>query len=212
MTRSGEQRAKGQTRSDAPTSTKKSPKAARTRATRGSGSSEWSKRLGIGSAAAVVLFLVAVVALNSPPVRGIPDGTETVAVEEPAHVEGDIHEEGEVPAGGAHSAIWQNCGFYDTEIRSENAVHSLEHGAVWITYQPSLPQEQVDRLAGFTNRQDKILVSPVADQPAPIIATAWANQLELADASDERLSQFINEFEGSPSAPEPGGSCSGGVS
>lgn len=174
-------------------------------------SNEWPRRVGIASAAAIVLLLVGVVALNSPPVRGVPDGTEVVAVDPPTHVEGDIHDEGEVPAGGAHSAAWQNCGFYETEIRSENAVHSLEHGAVWITYRPDLPPNQITQLASLVNRQDKILVSPVSGQGAAVIATAWANQLELDDANDGRLQQFINEFEGSLSAPEPGGLCSGGV-
>lgn len=174
-------------------------------------SSPWPRRVGIASAAAIVLLLVAVVALSSPPVRGIPDGTEAMAVDPPAHVEGDIHEDGEVPAGGEHSAVWQNCGFYETEIRSENAVHSLEHGAVWITYRPDLPADQLSQLTALVNRQDKILVSPVDGQRAAVMATAWANQLELDDANDARLEQFINEFEGSPSAPERGGSCSGGI-
>jgi hypothetical protein len=54
-------------------------------------------------------------------------------------------------------------------------------------------------------------VSPVAGQGSPIIVTAWANQLELTDANDARLAQFVNEFEGSFDAPEPGGRCTGGT-
>lgn len=171
----------------------------------------WGRRIGIGVAVGLVLFLVAVVVLDSPPVRGIPDGTETLDVDPPAHVEGDIHADGDVPAGGAHSAVWQNCGFYENEVRSENAVHSLEHGAVWITYSPDLPDDQINALRSFTNRLDKVLVSPVAGQSSKIVATAWANQLELDDAFDPRLEQFVNEFEGSLAAPEPGGACAGGI-
>jgi hypothetical protein len=171
----------------------------------------WPRRLGIGAAAAVVGFLVAIVAFSSPPVSGVPDGTETVAVESAQHVEGDIHDEGEVPAGGSHSEVWQNCGFYEEEIRSENAVHSLEHGAVWITYRPDLANDDLDRLRGLIRRPDKVLISPVDALGPAVMATAWANQLELDDVADPRLEQFVNEFEGSSSAPEPGGRCSGGV-
>jgi hypothetical protein len=173
--------------------------------------SPWPKRLVWIGGTALGMGLIAVVFLNNPAIRGVPDGTEQVAVAAAEHVDGDLHEDGEVPAGGPHDAAWQNCGYYDTEVRSENVVHSLEHGAVWITYEPGLDPDQVQELRGFTGRQEKVLVSPVAGQGSPIIVTAWANQLELADTGDARLAQFVNEFEGSFEAPEPGGRSTGGV-
>lgn len=173
--------------------------------------SPWPKRLAWMAGIVVVGGLSAIVLFSQPELRGVPDGTETVAVDAAQHVEGDLHDDGEVPAGGAHDAVWQNCGFYGEEIRSENAVHSLEHGAVWIAYDPNLSSDAVRSLRGFVSRSEKVLVSPVAGQSAPIIATAWATQLELDDPTDSRLEQFVNEFSGASSAPEPGGSCSGGI-
>ncbi len=173
--------------------------------------SPWPKRLAMAAGIVIVLGLVAAVVFSSTPLRGVPEGTETVAVAAPLHIEGVIYAEGEVPAGGSHAPIWQNCGFYDTPIRSENAVHSLEHATVWITYDPNLALDDIDRLRGFSRPLDKVLISPVPGQEAPIIVTAWGNQLLLDDASDTRLEQFVNEFEGSPGAPEPGARCSGGV-
>lgn len=170
-----------------------------------------AKRLVWIAGIVIVGGLSAIVWFSQPEIRGVPDGTQTVAVGDPLHVDGDIHAEGEVPAGGAHDAIWQNCGFYAEEIRSENAVHSLEHGAVWITYDPSLSGEDVQSLRRFVKRTEKVLVSPVAGQSAPIIVTAWATQLELDDPTDLRLEQFVNEFSGASSAPEPGAHCTGGV-
>ena len=173
--------------------------------------SPWPKRLIAAAGIGIVLLLVAVVLFSPKPIRGVPDGTELVAVAAAVHVEGDIHEESEVPAGGAHAPIWQNCGFYDTPIRSENVVHSLEHGAVWISFDPTLPPDDIDRLRGFSRPLDKVLISPVPGQEALIIVTAWGAQLKLDDAGDRRLEQFVNEFEGSRDAPEPGGRCTGGV-
>lgn len=173
--------------------------------------SPWAKRLVWIAGIVIVGGLSAIVWFSQPEIRGVPDGTQTVAVGDPLHVDGDIHAEGEVPAGGEHDAIWQNCGFYDGEIRSENAVHSLEHGVVWITYDPGLSGDDVQSLRRFVKRTEKILVSPVAGQSAPIIVTAWATQLELDDPTDLRLEQFVNEFSGASSAPEPGARCTGGV-
>jgi hypothetical protein len=74
---------------------------------------------------------------------------------------------------------------------------------VWITYDPSLPSNDVQSLRGFVRQTEKVPLSPVAGQNAPIIATAWVTQLELDDPSDARLGQFVNEFSDSSSAPEP---------
>ena len=62
------------------------------------------------------------------------------------------------PVGGPHSGTWQNCGIYEAPINNENGVHSLEHGAVWITYDPSLPQEDIDTLNALDDNY--MLVSP----------------------------------------------------
>ncbi len=183
----------------------------KTAATSQSPPTPWAKRIGAGIGLLVVAGIVGVIAFSSEPASGVPDGTETVTVGEPAHVEGALHEEGEVPAGGEHNPVWLNCGYYDTEVDSEFAVHSLEHGAVWITYNPSIGQDGIDQLRGLVRRDRKIIVSPVANLEDPVLVTAWANQLYLDSPEDDRIDQFVNEFAGSSNAPEPGGSCRGGV-
>jgi hypothetical protein len=116
------------------------------------------------------------------------------------------------PTGGPHNPVWQNCGVYDEPIVSEHAVHSLEHGAVWITYQPDLPQEQVNRLADITRQSSHRLLSPFPGIDSPVIATAWGYQVRLDGADDPRLMQFILKYEQGPTTPEPGAVCSGGRS
>ena len=44
------------------------------------------------------------------------------------------------------------CGIYDQPVPNERAVHNLEHGAVWIAYQPSLPKAELDELYAFFGR------------------------------------------------------------
>jgi hypothetical protein len=114
------------------------------------------------------------------------------------------------PVGGLHDPAWQTCGFYDAPVRSENVVHSLEHGAVWITYRPELPADQIDQLRRLAGTDDYLLISPYEDQESPIVATAWNNQLEIESTSDPRLSEFITIFLQGPQTPEFGATCSGG--
>lgn len=116
------------------------------------------------------------------------------------------------PAGGAHDARWQNCGFYSLPIRSEHAVHSLEHGAVWITYDPTLPQEQIDQLQEKADGEAYLLVSPFDGLPSPVVASSWNHQILLDGVDDDRLDTFIRVYVQGPDTPEPGASCSGQVS
>lgn len=115
------------------------------------------------------------------------------------------------PIGGPHYAEWQNCGIYDQPVENENAVHSLEHGAVWITYRPDLPADQVARLRDLVRGRSYALLSPYPSLPAPVVASAWGLQLRVESASDERLSRFLVKYMQGPQTPEPGAVCYAGV-
>jgi hypothetical protein len=139
------------------------------------------------------------------------------------HVAGPVTYSVTPPVGGDHNATWMNCGVYNQPVPSERAVHNLEHGAVWITYQPSLPKSQLDQLYALFARQT-ILTSPEGGRsrylditpypglPSPIVVTSWGFQLRLTSATDPRLQQFITKFRYSQKySPEYGGACTGGV-
>lgn len=114
------------------------------------------------------------------------------------------------PMGGDHNAAWWDCGIYDEPIPPYHAVHSLEHGAVWLTYQPDLAEDQVEMLRDLAG-QEFMLMSPDEGQDAPVIATAWGVQLEADTADDPRLPRFIREYRQGPQTPEPGATCTGGT-
>ncbi|MEU4223920.1 DUF3105 domain-containing protein [Nonomuraea sp. NPDC026600] len=116
------------------------------------------------------------------------------------------------PVGGQHNNYWQQCAIYDKPIHNEHAVHSMEHGALWITYRPDLPQAQIDVLkktAASTGQQDYMLLSPYPNLPAPVVASSWGHQLKLDKADDPKLAAFIKKYQNGPDTPEPGAVCGG---
>ena len=115
------------------------------------------------------------------------------------------------PAGGEHYNIWQNCGIYNEPIQTGNAVHSMEHGALWITYQPDLPADEVAALASIVSGQTFLLLSPYPEQRSPIVLTSWGIQLEVDSASDGRIENFIERYRLGSQTPELGGACTQGV-
>jgi len=139
------------------------------------------------------------------------------------HVPGPVRYSVTPPVGGNHNPTWMTCGIYDKSVPSEYAVHNLEHGAVWITYQPSLPKSEVDTLRAFAKRQSSLSsggqtgsryidLTPYPGLPAPVVASSWGFQLRLTSPTDPRLQEFVNKFRVSKSyTPEYGGSCTGGI-
>ncbi len=147
---------------------------------------------------------------SQPPPRNPPEGVKTFPATTNRNVSRSVTYDQDPPTHGDHAPYWQNCGFNSSPVENEAAVHSLDHGAVWITYRPDLPAGQVDVLRGLA-QEEYVLVSPYPGLSAPVVATAWRNQLELAGADDPRLRQFVDQFRISETAPRSGNGCTGGV-
>jgi hypothetical protein len=128
------------------------------------------------------------------------------------HVAGPVKYTVSPPVGGDHNGAWQNCmgDVYDAQIANEHAVHSLEHGAVWITYRPGLPKAQVDALAKKVRGTDYILMSPYPGLDKPVSLQAWGFQLKLDKADDPRVDDFIKAFR-KVATVEPQATCGSGV-
>jgi hypothetical protein len=127
------------------------------------------------------------------------------------HVESQVTYEQMPPVGGDHLPTWQNCGFYEAPITTEAGVHSLEHGAVWVTYDPELPAEQLEQLQALADENTYLLASPMEDLPSPVVASAWGVQLQLDSVDDERLPVFLVKYLQGEQTPEPGAACTGGL-
>ena len=143
--------------------------------------------------------------------RTEPASVQHFTVTDRTHVTGSVVYPEDPPVGGPHAPIWLNCGFYDSPVPTEYAVHSLEHGAVWITYRPDLADRQVADLQQRTHAHSYVLASPYPGLQAPIIASAWGRQLALDSTQDARLDAFVRAFARGPQAPAPTPPCTGGV-
>jgi hypothetical protein len=166
-----------------------------------------------------VIGLVAVVAIGYAFLQSRPSSADTSSIKGVVvkdglsrnHTTSSVNYDGNPPMGGDHDPVWQNCDgrVYDRPLRNENAVHSLEHGAVWITYRPGLPAAQLDALKAKVERTDYTFLSPYPSLDAPIALTAWGHQLRLQDAGDARVDRFLRAFVKGPQTPEPGAACDG---
>ncbi|MER6981683.1 DUF3105 domain-containing protein, partial [Streptomyces carpinensis] len=119
----------------------------------------------------------------------------------------------EPPVGGDHNPVWQNCNgdVYTKPVKNVHAVHSLEHGAVWVTYNDKAPKADVAALAAKVRKTPYTLMSPVEDQKDPIVLSAWGHQRTVTGASDPNVDKFLAEFVQGSQTPEPGAACTGGL-
>ncbi|MCX5275314.1 DUF3105 domain-containing protein [Streptomyces virginiae] len=115
--------------------------------------------------------------------------------------------------GGDHAQAWMNCNgdVYAKEVRQENAVHALEHGAVWITYSDKAAPEDVKKLTDRVKQTPYTLMSPHSKQTSPITLSAWGKQVDVDSASDARVNAFLTKYVQGPQTPEPGAACTNGL-
>lgn len=162
-----------------------------------------------GSLGLVVLLIAGAIGfaiLNRPSLDAVATYDDLTS----NHVEGAVDYDQDPPVGGDHNQAWWDCGIYEEPVPNHHAVHSLEHGAVWLTYQPDLPADQIETLRELADAEF-MLMSPYEGQESPVVASAWGVQLSVDSADDERLPSFIREYRQGPQTPEPGAACTGGT-
>ncbi len=175
----------------------------------------------IAAAVAVVVFAVAVIGYavvqvnkaNEGRIESIDEiaGITTAEYEAGQHVGTTVTYAESPPIGGEHDPVWADCTgtVYDVDIRHENAVHSLEHGAVWITYNPDqVSAQDIDTLAALVDGESGRMLSPYAGLDSPVSLQSWNHQLKVDSADDPRIKQFADFLTRNPDFhPEVGASC-----
>jgi hypothetical protein len=114
------------------------------------------------------------------------------------------------PFGGEHDPEWADCTgtVYAKPIRNENAVHSLEHGGIWITYRPGLSSAEIDALKRRVEGVDYMMLSPYPGLKMKVSLQSWGHQLFVDSVDDERIDTFVKDLRHNEvTTPEPTASC-----
>ncbi len=116
------------------------------------------------------------------------------------------------PVGGPHDPTWAACDgvVYDVGVRDEMMVHALEHGAVWIAYDPdTLPADELDALRALVPQVGYLVMTPYPGLPTPLSLQSWGHQLALDSSTDPRFEHFLLALLRNPYlTPEPNATCS----
>ncbi|MFD1715394.1 DUF3105 domain-containing protein [Amnibacterium flavum] len=180
-----------------------------------------NKRIGIisaivGGVVVVGLIVTSIVLIpGSAKYEAGSSGSTVAGVEtfenEATHVSTPVDYPQTPPAGGPHNPVWLNCGVYSEPVPNENAVHALEHGAVWLTYDPdAVSDDDIAELRSLMPSTYAVL-SPFPDMDTAVAVSAWDAQLKLDSVDSDAISAFFEEYWQSEDAPEPGAPCTGGV-
>lgn len=153
-------------------------------------------------------FTGAIVAIkmNRPPEPPRPGTEQSDHGRE--HVSSKQYGGDQPPTSGSHAnpVEW---GVYDTEARDDQVIHNMEHGGIVISYQPSLPKDQVEKLkrllsAPFSDpefRPKKIVLAPRAANKSPIELSSWRRSEALTSYDQKKVEDYIVRNLGK--SPEP---------
>ncbi|MFN8049911.1 MAG: DUF3105 domain-containing protein [Acidimicrobiales bacterium] len=147
---------------------------------------------------------------GTPAKEGI-DGVIDFGKQAQTHVESCVDYPVRPAIGGAHYPVWSNCGFYTSPVPEEVAVHDLEHGAVWIAFDPALDQTELATIRAAAKSSTHVIASPYPGLTDKVVMSAWSRQLRLSSADDPRFQKFLDVYVQGDQTPELGAACSGGV-
>jgi hypothetical protein len=139
------------------------------------------------------------------------DGVLAIRIPSSHHVQGPVTYDRHPPAGGDHNPVPARCGFYDEAIPDEFAVHSMEHGAVWLAYSPTLDETDLAVIHELVRDHPETIAAPYTglDEGTTVVASAWARQLSLTSVADPRLAEFVDRYQDGDQAPEASIPCAG---
>jgi Protein of unknown function (DUF3105) len=97
------------------------------------------------------------------------------------------------PTSGPHDDFPVIAGIYDTPLDDEALVHSLEHGIVIVSYQPSLAPAIVARLNALVGiYPDDVILAPRPANDVPIALTSWGRLLKFTAYDEPAIQNFID--------------------
>ena len=165
------------------------------------------KKFGIVMTVLVIAVLGAAVVFGKDTVERIRLGNEQAdnGRQHVSQTEAPQYGESEPPTSGDHGDPVPKQA-YTAELPDYNTIHNLEHGYVYITYRPDIPQEEVEKLTGlFSERSNeefspaKVIMAPRAANESPIVLSSWRRSMTF-DSYDEQqmMDYYLSNVNKSP--------------
>lgn len=110
------------------------------------------------------------------------------------------------PTSGPHDSIPAACGIYRQPVPDRSMLHSMEHGAMVISYDPGLTSARRDQIEDIGRSiGDEVIVAPRPGLNATIVLTGWTKLLTLEEIDERAIRGFDAEV--SNLSPEAAASC-----
>ena len=125
-----------------------------------------------------------------------------------AHVAPYNYTEGETgvspPVSGRHDPVPAECGIHSERVPDENLVHTLEHGAVAVLYNPKeVPLPEIGRIEDIvTGYEDTVMSAPYPGLPDAIVLASWSRKMALDEFDSDAITEYIDTFRDTEPAPE----------
>lgn len=101
------------------------------------------------------------------------------------------------PTSGPHYGQTARAGYREEEIPDQHIIHNLEHGDIWISYNPNTVSEEVrEELKQFDT--GKMIITPREVNDTDIALAAWGRldkfDLEDGELPVQRIEDFIKRY------------------
>lgn len=121
---------------------------------------------------------------------------EEFAIEGRSHVSASAQVEYKTnpPTSGSHLAQAINWGIYNQEIDDKAALHSLEHGGIWISYK-DLTDGEIQQLQKIAQRNSQsVVLNPRAANDNRIVVASWGRMMKLENVDEALIQKYIDTF------------------
>ena len=100
------------------------------------------------------------------------------------------------PTSGSHFGQVASAGLRDEEIPDGHLIHNLEHGDIWISYNPRISGDTINQLKQFLD--GKVVITPRSENEQDIALAAWGRldsfNLDESGLPVERIEDFIKRY------------------
>ncbi len=158
-------------------------------------STEHKVLIGIGLATVAILIGAVFLMTKQDERLNRPLMGQEVKVESRSHVPDGtrITYNSNPPAAGEHYATTAHAGIYDKAPEDGNLVHSLEHGAVILWYNPKLlSKEKIETLKNIFNQTvGKGIMASRESMDVPVAVSSWGRVLKLKTIDMKQIKAFF---------------------